>query len=144
MTTDKEILSKWHSVRFPSSYSNPEYFAKSLKEHGQAKNKNINEIKKVLEGDIYYQSSRLVKKKFGTRHDLESYFSLRMELDVMDIGKKLGDQLGGRYALILEDIFSKTVFIRSLSSRNSKEVLKTFKNILKALKSPFDIPGKFC
>lgn len=140
MSSKKDILTKWHSIKFPSGYSNPDYFARSLKQKGFAKNKSVADIKDILEKDLYYQSSRAVKKKLVTRHDLSSYFSIRMELDVMDMGKRFRDRFGSRYALVLEDLFSKTVFIEGVESRNTKDILTAFKHILNRFKSPYTVP----
>ena len=149
MSTDKKILKLWHSTDFPSGYSNAQYFTKALKNKGIIKNKTGNDIRKILQSDIYYQTSRNVRKNFKTRSDVESYFSTRMEADLLDIGKdRLIDMQSGstkgRYALVIIDVFSKTVFIRALNNKSAKEVLAAFKSILESLNPPFSYPGKLC
>ena len=148
--SNEKILKLWHSTDFPSAYSNVQYFAKSLKKKNKdlSKNKTTSDIKKILENDIYYQTSRNVRKTFKTRNDLESYFSTRMEADLFDIGKDrfidvTSGSTKGRYGLLVVDVFSKTIFIKPLANKNAKDVLTAFKSILDNFSPPFSDPGKF-
>ena len=145
--TDKQIVDSWHSVKFPGSYSNVQYFVKGLRKRGLVKHRSLNDIKKLLENDLYYQTSRSVRKRFITRPDVSNYFSSRMEIDLFDIGKNRfrdakSGRVKGRYGLALIDNFSKTIFLKPLPSKKSAAVLKAFKAVMNSLKPPFTYPGK--
>jgi len=92
---------------------------------------------------LQYQASRKRFKNFNRRSDLASFFGVRWQMDVADLGGSKAfnfyatEKREKLYALIVVDLFSKYVFARALSSRKGDEVVEALKSILSSLKSPF-------
>jgi len=99
--------------------------------------------KREFEKLLAYQTTRGRKKKFPMRKDVEYYFGVRWEMDLLDLGGKKsfnaptkGDQ-PKRYAVICYDLFSKAVFARAIPDRQGKSVVAALSSVFKQLKPPY-------
>ena len=102
-------------------------------------------VKKALEDDPTYQTSRALKKRFTRRKTITFYFSERWESDVGDIGserfidRNTGEEKG-RFFLICVDVFSKRIFAEAMDGKKASDALRAFQSILSRLQAPYTAP----
>jgi len=118
---------EWFDIRSPKAFSS----GKSARE------------KEVLSHLLAYQTSRKRFKNFRRRGDLASFFGVRWQMDLADVGGSKAfnfpatEKREKRYALLVVDIFSRYVFARGIPSKKGQDVVDALKDILTSLKSPF-------
>ncbi len=136
----ESLVDSWKDINKPGSFSSARYFYKGLKTKRTEK-----EVKKELEKDIHYQTTRSLRRNFPRRRDFATYFSDKFESDIADIGAnrfvdvKTGKEKG-RFFIVFIDIFSKANFSRGLKDKSGKSVLQAFKSVEEELKSPYTTP----
>ena len=145
MREKERFRKKWKNIAVPGSFSSPSYFFKGLRAKKATGGKTEEQVRKILEGDISFQTSRALRKTFPRRKDLAYFFSERWEADVGDIGKarfvdlKTGKEKG-RYFLLAVDLFSRKVMVEPLPNKTASTVAKALEKILSTLKRPYSAP----
>ena len=141
---DSEILALWKNIDYPGSFSNIEYFLRTLRERGIDASRA--RVKKVLQENATYQTSRALKRSFPRRTTQTYYFSERWEADLGDIGKRRFVDFKtptidkGHYFFLAVDVFSRKFFVKALKDKTSGETLAALKSILASLKTPYTVP----
>ncbi len=137
------IVDRWQNPNIPGSFSGLDYFYRGLKQQGKTGGRSKAQVNRLLENDLYYQSSRGLRKSFPKRHDLTFFISQRYEMDLGDLGNRIQnhqDKVVGRYYLLLIDLFSKKLFARALANKAAETVLAALKAIVKEdMKPPYTL-----
>ncbi len=137
------VVAQWQDPKVSGALSSLNYFYRGLKVRGETGGKTKADVKKILENDIYYQSSRGLRKHFQRRRDLTYFIGERYEMDLGDLGNRIQNWKGkvvGRYYLLLIDLFSKKLFARALANKAADTVLAALKSIVADdMKPPYSL-----
>ena len=140
---EQKIQKLWKNADFQGSFSNLNYFIKALRKRGDVTSRET--VRKALEKDLNYQTSRQLPKTFPRRKNVTFYFSERFEMDLGDIGRNrfLDPRSGeekGRFFLLCIDVFSRKFMVKALTGKTGAVVLKAFQTIISELEPPYKAP----
>ena len=142
---ERKILESWKDPAVPGSFSGLQNFYRGLQEKGLTRGKTKSEVKDILEKDLFFATSRGLRRNFPKRKDLVFGLNERYEADLGDLGGRFKDLEGrvkGRYYLILIELFSRKLFCRALRDKSGPNVLAALKSIVEEdLKPPYQFEG---
>ncbi len=144
-SAEEQILESWKDPEVPGSFSGLQNFYRGLQEKGLTRGKTKAQVKDILEKDLFYATSRGLRRNFPKRKDLVYGLNQRYEADLGDLGgrfKGLEGKVKGRYYLILIELFSRKLFCRALVDKSGPKVLAALKSIVEDdLKPPYQFQG---
>jgi hypothetical protein len=112
----------------PASFSGPLKLYRAVKNEGQY-NITLSEIKKWLQKQEPYTIHRQLRRKFPRNRVIVAGIDDQWDVDLMDLSSLAKFNDGIHYILLVIDIFSKFVWLRSLRSKTGKEVAEAFQSI---------------
>lgn len=123
-----------HSIYYDPS--NKGSFASVRKLYQEAKTKpgwkgTIKDVGKFLAKQSTYTRHRLGYVNFQRRRFFTAFTDYCWQLDLMDIRSLSRQNNGVKFLLCIIDTFSKYVWVKSLKSKNSAEIVQAFQSVLK-------------
>ena len=135
---EERLKRKYRDPKAAGSYQGPLKLYQSLKRDGE-QDVTLKDVKKYLQKEDVYTLNRAVKTKFPRNRVVVAGIDSQIDMDLADLQLLSKDNDGYKYFLLAIDIFSRYVWVRSLKTKMSKEIVKALQSILAEGRKPRSI-----
>ena len=127
---DDYLTSIYYDPKNPGSFSGPRALYKAVRADGK-RIISTNKIKKWLKSQEVYTMHRKVVHKFKRNRVYVEHIDDQWDVDLMDMAVYAKENGGVRFVLLAIDIFSRFAWAVPLMSKQAKDVVKGFDELLK-------------
>ena len=126
----REYLSSlYFNPKLPSSYLGPEKLYQFVKSQGKFQI-DRKRIRQWLQDQEAYSLTRGARRKYTRSRVVVSGLDSQWDVDLMDMVDLAKQNDGIKYVLVCVDIFSRYAHCQQINSKQAKDVLQAFKQIL--------------
>ncbi|XP_061167375.1 uncharacterized protein LOC133176237 [Saccostrea echinata] len=126
----------WYDPRHPGSFASPSKLYEIVKREGKFKI-GLHRIKKFLQNqDAYSLQKRVKRRGFKRRRVIVQGIDYQWEADLADVQNLSKHNDGIKYLLVIVDVFSRFLWVRTLKDKKAKTVIDAFKDILAGSRRP--------
>ena len=133
----EEYLKKiWYDPRHPASFAGPSKLYQVVKREGKY-DIGLRRIKKFLQNQDAYSLQKKVRRRgFKRRRVVVQGIDYQWEADLADVQNLSEYNEGVRFLLVIVDVFSRFLWVRTLKDRKAKSVIDAFKDVLSGPRQP--------
>ncbi|XP_062571179.1 uncharacterized protein LOC134233212 [Saccostrea cucullata] len=126
----------WYDPRHPGSFAGPSKLLQVVRKEGKYKI-GLRKIKNFLQNQDAYSLQKKVKRKgFKRRRVIVQGIDYQWEADLADVQNISEYNDGVKFLLVVVDVFSRFLWVRTLHDKKAKSIIEAFKDILSGSRQP--------
>ena len=127
----QQVRKEYADPSKPGSFQSPEKFYFEFKKRHPGTKLTQNQVQEYLSGEDTYTLNKEVRTKFSKGRIVVTGLNDIWEADLADLSKFSKHNLEKKYILGVIDIFSRKLYVSTLTNKRSDTVIKGFSTILK-------------
>lgn len=125
----------YYDAGHPASFQGPAKLYQAVRNDGK-RNITRKKINEWFQKQETYGLTRPARRKFERSHVVVEGIDAEWDCDLMDMAKLAPYNQGVRFVLLLIDIFSRFVWVKTLKTKNGKEVAEAMRSVFAMGRKP--------